>query len=333
MFHNIEFANTYFLYFLILIPILSVWYWYRHHKINAEIQIPSTHIFEATKKSIKQRLYHSLFVIRMIILSLLIIAMARPQTSTKRQNVSIKGIDIMIAMDISGSMLAQDFKPDRLEASKEVAKKFIKGRPGDRIGLIVFGGESFTQCPLTTDHSILINLLHDIKSGMLQGGTAIGDGLATAVNRLKDSKAISKVIILLTDGVNNAGSIDPESAAEIAKLYGIRVYTIGVGSMGKAKTPVAIYPNGQYAYDYVKVKIDEDVLKKIAQTTEGKYFRAYNKNKLIKIYNEIDKLEKSKIDVTEFRIKNEKFLPFVIFALILLCIEIVLKNTTFKTLS
>ncbi len=332
MFNNIEFAQPDFLYLLLLIPLLIVWYWREHHKNNADIQVSSTQSFENVRKSFKQRFYHSLFVLRLLALILLIIAFSRPQSSTKKQNITIKGIDIIIAMDISGSMLAEDFTPNRLEASKNVAEEFINGRKNDRIGLVVFSGESFTQCPLTTDHAVLINLFKNIKSGMIQGGTAIGDGLATAVNRLKNSKAVSKVIILLTDGVNNSGSIDPISAAEIAKLYGIRVYTIGMGTRGKARTPVAIYPNGQYAYDYVKVDIDEKSLRKIAQITNGRYFRATNNKKLEEIYKQIDKLEKSKINVNEFSKKKEEFLPYALCALVLLSFEIILKNTVFKTI-
>jgi len=247
----------------------------------------------------------------------------------KRQNVSIEGIDIVLGLDISGSMLAQDLKPDRLEAAKMVSQDFFTGRPNDRIGLVVFAGEAFTQCPLTTDHVIIEEMLDDIKSGIIQDGTAIGDGLATAINRLKESQAISKVIILLTDGQNNAGSIAPLSAAEIAKIYGIRIYTIGVGTIGYAPYPVQT-PFG-IQYQNMEVKIDEDLLQKVANMTDGKYFRATDNSSLKKVYQEIDQLEKSKIDVTEFRKKHEEFLNLAIFALILLALETLSRLTLFRS--
>lgn len=330
MLNNIEFAQPYFLYLLLIIPVLIVWYWFKHNKRKADIQFSSTEVFENTKKSAKQYLYHSLFVLRLLIIILLIIAFARPQTTSSRQDITIEGIDIVMALDVSGSMLAQDLKPDRLEAAKDLASDFFDGRPNDRIGLVIFSGETFTQCPLTTDHRVIKNLFKDIKSGMIEDGTAIGDGLATAVNRLKDSKAISKVIILLTDGVNNAGSLDPLSAAEIAKIYGVRIYTIGVGSMGTAPYPVQT-PYG-LRYQDMEVKIDEDLLKEVADMTDGKYFRATSNKKLKDIYEEIDKMEKSKIDVTEFRKKKEEFLPLAFIALGLFILEILLRNTVFRTL-
>lgn len=275
-------------------------------------------------------MYISLFVIRLLALALLIIALARPQSHSSKQDVSVTGIDIVLATDISGSMLAEDFKPNRLESAKDVASDFIEGRPNDRIGLVVFSGESFTQCPLTSDHSVLINLFRDVKSGMIDDGTALGDGLATAVDRLRNSKAVSKVVILLTDGVNNMGSLDPMSAAEIAKLYKIRIYTIGVGTMGMAPYPVQT-PFG-IQYQEMEVNIDEPLLKNIAGLTNGKYFRATNKQKLAGTYKEIDQMEKSKIDVTEFRKKKEEFLPFALLALVLLIAEGTLRNTVFKTI-
>lgn len=329
MFDNIEFANPNIIYFLVIIPLLIAWYCFRHKKAYPEIQISSTQGFETIKGTLKQYMFHSLFALRMIALALLILVLARPQSSTSRKDVSIEGIDVILAMDISGSMLAQDFKPNRLEASKEVAEEFISKRPNDRIGLVIFSGETFTQCPLTTDHSVLINLFKDVESGMIEDGTALGDGLATAVNRLRKSDAISKVIILLTDGVNNMGSIDPMSAAEIAKLYGIRIYTIGVGSRGMAPYPVQT-PFG-IQYQNVEVKIDEKLLQSVAGMTDGLYFRATNKQSLKDIYDEIDKLEKSKIDVTEFSKKHEEFLPLAIIALLLLLAEVLLRNTVFRT--
>lgn len=330
MLKNIEFANPDYFYLLIIIPLMVAWYWFNHQKTNAELQVSSTAVFENTRKSIRQYLYYILPVLRMLAIALLIIALARPQSSTSRQDVSIEGIDIVMALDVSSSMLAQDLKPDRLEAAKNVASDFFDGRPNDRIGLVIFSGETFTQCPLTTDHSIIKNLFKDIKSGMIQDGTAIGDGLATAVNRLKESEAISKVIILLTDGVNNAGSIDPVSAAEIAKLYGIRIYTIGVGTQGMAPYPVQT-PYG-VQYQDMEVKIDEELLKEVTQMTDGKYFRATSTKKLKEIYAEIDQLEKSKIDVTEFRRKSEEFFPLAIIAFILLSLEFIFRKTIFKTI-
>ncbi len=330
MLNNIEFAQPYFLYLLLIIPVLIVWYWFKHNKRKADIQFSSTEVFENTKKSTKLYLYNSLFVLRILVIALLIIAFARPQTTSSRQDITIEGIDIVMALDVSGSMLAQDLKPDRLEAAKDVASDFFDGRPNDRIGLVIFSGETFTQCPLTTDHRVIKNLFKDIKSGMIEDGTAIGDGLATAVNRLKDSKAISKVIILLTDGVNNAGSLDPLSAAEIAKIYGVRIYTIGVGSIGTAPYPVQTAYG--LRYQDMEVKIDEDLLKGVAEMTDGKYFRATSNKKLKAIYEEIDKMEKSKIDVTEFRKKKEEFLPLAFIALGLFILEIFLRNTIFRTL-
>lgn len=329
MLKNLEFANPEYFYLLLVIPLMGVWYWYKNRRSKAEIQLSTTLPFAQTGISIKQIMYHSLFGLRILAIALLIVAMARPQTSSSSQDVSIEGIDIVMALDISSSMLAEDLKPNRLEAAKNVAINFIDGRPNDRVGLVVFAGETFTQVPLTTDHEVVKNLFRDVKSGMIEDGTAIGDGLATAVSRLRDSKAISKVIILLTDGVNNTGSVDPVSAAEIAKLYGIRIYTIGVGSMGTAPYPVQT-PFGT-RYQNMEVNIDEGLLKKVAKMTDGEYFRATSNNKLKQIYDQIDKLEKSKIDVTEFHKKTEKFYIFALIAAILFILEIVLRNTVFRT--
>jgi Ca-activated chloride channel family protein len=292
------------------------------------MQLSSTSVFKKTTKGWKHYFRFSLFGFRMLAVSLLILALARPQTSMNRQDISVEGIDIMLATDISSTMLAEDLRPNRLEAAKEVAVEFISSRPDDRIGLVVFSGESFTQCPLTSNHALLINLYKDISFGMIDDGTAIGDGLATAVNRLKESKAKSKVIILLTDGINNMGSIDPQSAAEIAELYGIRIYTIGVGTMGTALVPVRT-PVGMQ-YQRMEVQIDEVLLRKISALTNGKYFRATNRQKLQEVYKEIDRLEKSKIDVTEFSRKKEEFLPFVILALILLSLEFIIRFAVLK---
>ena len=276
---------------------------------------------------------HIPVIFYMIGLFFFIAALARPQMDTESESYIeqyAEGIDIMIAFDVSGSMLAQDFKPDRLQASKEVAKEFIRGRKNDRLGLVVYEGESFTQCPLTTDRDVLLKLFDEIETGMIEGGTAIGMGLATAVNRLRESDARSKVIILLTDGVNTHGKIHPISAAEIAKEFGIRVYTIGVGTNGKARSPVALDFNGNYIYDYVDVEIDEETLKAIAKTTDGKYFRATDKNSLTKVYEEIDQLEKDKISTVEYQIDiPEEFYFFTVIGLLSFLLGLFLKKVIF----
>lgn len=325
---NIEFANPELLYLLLILPLIAVWYWFRNRRNYADIQISSTESFETGSKTYKPFLFHGLIVLRLLAVGLLIVVLARPQSSSSKQNISIEGIDIVLTLDVSGSMLAQDLKPDRLEASKEVGWEFILGRPNDRVGMVIFSGETFTQSPLTTDHDVIKNLMGDIESGMIEDGTAIGDGLATSISRLKESEAISKVIILLTDGVNNAGSVDPLSAAEIAKLYGIRIYTIGVGTQGMAPYPVQT-PFG-IQYQNVEVQIDEELLQQVAEMTDGKYFRATSNRKLRDIYREIDQLEKSKIDVTEFRRKNEEYLPLALLAALLFITEFFLRNTLLR---
>jgi Ca-activated chloride channel family protein len=328
IFEHIKFANPEAFWLLLFVPAAIAWYWFRGSKSYPTFQISDLSIFPKRKRRWKEYLLYGTWMMRIIVFSLLIVAIARPQSTTSRQDVNVEGIDIIMAMDISTSMLAEDFRPNRLEAAKAVAKDFIKGRVSDRIGLVVFSGESFTQCPLTTDHGILLNLIDEVKSGMIEDGTAIGDGLGTAVNRLKESQAISKVIILLTDGENNRGFIDPLSASEIAKVYGLRVYTIGVGTIGTAPHPIET-PFG-IQYQQVPVRIDEPLLKQIAQMTDGQYFRATNKKKLQEIYAEIDKLEKSKIDVTEFRKKKEEFHPFAFGALGLLLIDVLISLTILR---
>lgn len=319
----ISFANPGFLFLLLLIPLLVVWYFYRRKKQTAILTLSTLEGVSGIRRSPKLVVSQALYFIRLLALTFLILALARPQTSLSRQDITVEGIDLVIALDISGSMLAMDFKPDRLGAAKELAMEFIDTRPNDRIGLVVFSGETFTQCPMTTDHAVLKNLFRDIKSGMIEDGTALGDGLATAVNRLRESKAISKVIILLTDGVNNMGSLDPRSAAEIAKLFGVRIYTVGIGTYGKAPYPVQT-PFGMQT-QMVEVKIDEPLMKEIAEMTNGKYYRATSNDKLRSVYQEIDKLEKSKIDVTEFRKKKEEFLPLLYIGLFLIVIELILR--------
>lgn len=330
LFNSITFANPEYLYGLLALPGLAIWYVLKSNASKADIQVSSLQGFSDYTGNFKTRARHCLVFFRILALGALIIAIARPQSSTSWQNVTTEGIDIIISIDISGSMLAEDFKPNRLEASKEVADQFISLRPNDRIGLVVFSGESFTQCPLTTDHAILRSLFKDIRSGMIEDGTAIGMGLATGINRLENSQAKSKVIILLTDGVNNSGLIAPATAAEIAKSFGIRVYTIGVGTEGTAPYPFQT-PYG-IKYQEIEVKIDEVMLKEIADLTGGKYFRAVNKSSLEDIYEEIDKLEKSKIEVTEFKKKTERFLPFAVFAGILVLLEILFRNTLFRSI-
>lgn len=320
----IRFAEP--LYFILLvIPIaMIVWYVLKHNKAQATMQVPATQAFDRLPVSWKVRLRHLPFIFRVLAILLIILVLARPQSSNSWKNTSTEGIDIMIALDISSSMLAKDFKPNRIEAAKEVASEFISGRQYDNIGLVIFAGESFTQCPLTTDHAVLLNLFQGIQSGMLEDGTAIGSGLANSVTRLKDSKAKSKVIILLTDGSNNSGSVAPLTAAEIAKSFGIRVYTVGVGTKGMAPYPVQT-PYG-IRYQNLPVEIDETVLKQIAGTTDGSYFRATNKEKLKEIYSEIDKLEKTKLNVRQYNKRYEHYMPFAIAAFLCLLMELLLRN-------
>ena len=336
--NEINFANPeeylypeYLYLLLLLIPVIA-WYILRLHSASASMKVSTQLPFANAPKTFIYYFRHALFVLRVMALSLLIVILARPQSTDSWKKVTTEGIDIIIALDISSSMLSKDFEPNRLEASKAVATEFISGRPYDRIGLVVFSGESFTQCPLTTDHAVLINLFKDIRSGMIEDGTAIGMGLATAVNRLKESKSKSKIVILLTDGENNRGEIAPMTAAELAKTFGIRVYTIGVGTKGQALSPVGIYPNGAYAYDMVDVSIDEDLLTQIGAMNDGKYFRATNKDKLKSIYAEIDQLEKSKIDEQEFSRTQEEYLAFASLAGIILLLEILLKNTWLRSI-
>ena len=328
--NGITFAEPLFLYLLVAIPAMIAFYILKQQRVTASLRMPGLQTFAGTGTTFRHYLRHILFALRTIAIALLIIVVARPQKTDKFQDVSTEGIDIVLTQDISGSMLARDFRPDRLEASKNIATEFISGRPYDRIGLVVFSGESFTQCPLTTDHAVLINLLHEIQSGMIEDGTAIGMGLATAVNRIKDSKAKSKVIILLTDGVNNRGEIAPATAADIAKTFGIRVYTIGVGTQGTAPYPVQT-PYG-IQYQDMPVEIDEAILQEIAKNTGGKYFRATDNDKLMQVYKEIDKLEKSKIDVRQFSRKEERYLVPALLAFIMLILEITARNTIFKNL-
>ena len=328
--NSITFARPEYFYLLLLLLPLAGWYVWKQKKSSASLRISTITPFLQAPKTWKHYLRHLLFVLQLAVLSLLIAAMAKPQSSSSWRNQTIEGIDIVIALDISGSMLARDFQPNRLEAAKNVASEFIAGREFDRMGLVIFSAESFTQCPLTTDRAVLLNLFHNIESGMIEDGTAIGLGLANAVSRLKDSEAKSKVIILLTDGENNRGEIAPITAAEIAKTFGIRVYTIGIGTIGTAPFPVQT-PFGIQMRD-IEVKIDEKTLETIATLTDGKYFRATNNLKLAEIYKEIDRLEKSKIDSKELSSKTEEYQRYALPALLLALFVLILQLTYLRKL-
>mgnify|MGYP003590648520 CR=1 FL=1 len=322
------FNNPEYLFLLLLLIPVVFWYIREMYKSDASLQISSHRNLQLKSKSLKIKLLHLPFILRTLAILLLTIALARPQASNSWRTESTEGIDIMMALDISGTMMAEDLKPNRLKASKDVAAEFILSRPNDNIGLVVFAGESFTQCPLTTDHAVLVNLFNGIDYGLIDDGTAIGLGLANAVNRLKDGKSKSKVIILLTDGSNNSGDIAPITAAEIAKTFGIRIYTIGVGSYGQVRIPVQT-PIG-IQYQLMDSEFDEKSLQEIATMTGGQYFRATNNSKLRNIYQEIDKLEKTKINVREYSKKNEEFYVFALIAFLLLLLEILLRNTFLK---
>jgi len=332
MFENIEFFNKELFWFLLLLPIALLWYVFRYNRQTAELKMSSTKGFKTTS-SFWAKFRHLLVALRLIALGLLITALARPRTvdvSTKTKTT--RGIDIVMSIDVSASMLAKDLKPNRLEALKEVASDFIDGRPNDRIGLVEYAGEAYTKTPITSDKSIVQRSLRDIKyNTIIEGGTAIGMGLATSVNRLKDSRAKSKVIILLTDGVNNSGFIDPKIASELAVEYGIKVYTIGLGTNGMALSPVSINPNGTFRYGRQQVEIDEELLEEIAEVTGGKYFRATNNKKLAEIYKEINKLEKTEIEEKKYYNYEEKYRPLVLLAGFLLLIELLLRNTIFRS--
>jgi len=330
MLNNVTFAYPWILYFLLVIPLMALWYWFKGRNSSPSINYSSLNIFKELKPTWRERLKYIPNILRMLAVALLIIALARPQNFQSGENIYSEGIDITMVLDISGSMLAEDLKPNRLEAAKEVIDAFVQARTSDRIGLVVFARDAFTQCPLTIDYSVLRNLLGEIKSGMIEDGTAIGNAIANGVNRLKDSKAKSKVMILLTDGVNNAGEVDPISAAQIAKKFNIRVYTIGVGTRGEAPYPVQT-PFG-IRYQMVPVEIDENVLKEIAKTTAGEYFRATDNKKLEEIYNTIDKLEKTKLEVTSYRNAKELYYSWLGGGLILLILELGLSRTILRKL-
>ena len=322
------FANIEYLFLLVLLIPYIIWYVMRRQKTEPTLQVSTTRMYMKVSRSWKIYLLHAPFVLRTVAIVMVILILARPQTTDNWQNTEIEGIDIMLAVDVSTSMLAEDLKPNRLEAAKQVASEFINGRPNDNIGLTIFAGESFTQCPLTVDHAVLLNLLKDMKCGLIEDGTAIGMGIANAVTRLKDSKAKSKVIILLTDGVNNKGDISPLTAAEIAKSFDIRVYTIGVGTNGMAPYPYPV--GGTVQYVNMPVEIDEKTLTQIAGTTEGNYFRATSNSKLKEVYEEIDKLEKTKLNVKEYSKREEDYRWFALAAFLCVLLEVLLRNSILK---
>lgn len=327
---NYTYVNPHLFHLLwALIPMIA-WYVFRQKKMSASLQLSTLRGFAGAPKTWKHYLRHLLFALRVLALALLVVVLARPQSTENWENVSTEGIDIVLCLDVSTSMLARDLNPDRLEAAKDVATSFIAGRPYDRIGLVIFGGESFTQCPLTTDHAIVTNLLRETTTNLIEDGTAIGNGLATSVSRLKESDALSRVVILLTDGENNRGEIPPLTAAEIAKTFGIRVYTIGVGTIGTA--PYPFQTDFGTRIQQVQVKIDEETLQSIADITGGKYFRATDNDKLMSIYEEIDALEKSKIEVKEFSKKQEEFQPFALAAFLILLLALILKISVFRNI-
>lgn len=322
------FANIEYLFLLLLLIPYIIWYILRHNRSEATLQISDARVYAHTPKSYKNYLLHAPFLLRIIALILIIVVLARPQSTNNWQNSEIEGIDIMLAIDVSTSMLAEDLKPNRLEAAKDVAAAFVNGRPNDNIGLTLFAGESFTQCPLTVDHAVLLNLFQGIQCGIIEDGTAVGMGIANAVTRLKDSKAKSKVIILLTDGTNNKGDISPLTAAEIAKSFGIRVYTIGVGTNGTAPYPIQM--GGTVQYINTPVEIDEKTLTDIASTTDGNYFRATSNSKLKEVYAQIDKLERTKLNVKEYSKRQEEYRWYALAAFLCLLLEVLLRNSILK---
>lgn len=328
---HIIFAHPYLLLLLLIIPLMAVWYVMRYRKQKPALQFSNISLFKGLHKTFRQKAYPLLFVLRMIAVGALIIALARPQTKLSKKEMKVEGIDIVLTMDVSGSMLAEDFKPNRLESAKKVAADFIDGRKNDRIGLVVFSGEAFTQVPLTIDHNVLLKQLYGLKSGMIKDGTALGDGLATAINRIKDSEAKSKVIILLTDGINNQGSVDPQSAAEIAAQFGIRLYTIGVGTQGMAPYPFRT-ESGRVVYQNIPVELDEHLLTQMARSTDdGRYFRATNKKSLQDIFGQIDRMELSKIDVTQYAQTKDEYQIWLIIAGLALLLEIILGLFYFRS--
>jgi len=330
MLENISFANPEFFWLLLLLPLAILWYFFKRNEQSASLKISSLKGFSSA--TILPKLKPLLYIFRILALAAIIVAMARPQTEDiSTRTKTTKGIDIVMAIDVSSSMLARDLKPNRLAALKEVAADFIRQRPNDRIGLVAYAGEAFTKTPITSDKAIVLNSLREITYGQLNDGTAIGMGLATSVNRLKESKAISKIIILLTDGVNNSGFIEPQTAADLAIEYGIKSYTIGLGTNGNALSPIAYNADGSFRYGMRQVEIDEKLLQEIADATGGKYFRATDNEKLEAIYDEINKLEKTEIEEFKYYKYEEKFRPWVLLAGALLMFEWVFRNTLFRS--
>ena len=330
MLENITFANPEFFWLLLLLPVALLWYFFKRKEQTASLRISSIKGF--SKGDIFPKLRHLLFILRLVSLAAIIVAMARPQTEDiSTRTKTTKGIDIVMAIDVSSSMLARDLKPNRLSALKEVASDFITKRPNDRIGIVAYAGEGYTKTPITSDKSIVLGAIGEITYGQLNDGTAIGMGLATAVNRLKESKAISKVIILLTDGVNNSGFIEPRTAADLAVEFGIKTYTIGLGTNGNALTPISYNADGSFRYGMRQVEIEEELLKEIAKVTGGKYFRATNNEKLEAIYDEINKLEKTEVEEFKYYRYEEKFRPWILLAGGLLLLEWFLRNTLFRS--
>lgn len=327
---DIAFAHPWVLWGLLVLPLLAFWYVRRFGRITAGLRFSSLLPFRDVRPTPRERLRHVPFALRLAGIALLIVALARPQSSMEGENITTEGIDIVLVLDISGSMLAEDFRPNRIEAAKTVASRFIDGRRNDRIGLVIFSGQSFTQCPMTLDYRVLKNLLRQVKSGMVEDGTAIGMAIAQAVNRLKDNEARSRVMILLTDGMNNRGEIDPITATQIAQSFGIRAYTIGVGTMGTAPYPVQT-PFG-VRYQNVPVEIDEKTLQTIAAMTGGQYFRATNNRSLQQIYDEIDQMEKTRIEVTQYRSTTELFYGWALAGLLALLLEWLLAGTILRKL-
>lgn len=324
------FVHPWTLLALLLIPALIIW-WRRYYRLQQPAMACSTlQVFDGVHKTMRQRLYPLMYILRLATIAMVIIALARPQNARSRQDIQVNGIDIVLDMDVSGSMLAEDFSPNRLEAAKKVAANFILGRRNDRIGLVVFSGEAYTQIPLTIDHKVLLEQMGRLKSGSLKDGTALGDGLATAVNRIKDSKSKSKVIILLTDGVNNMGSVDPATAAEIAALYDIRLYTIGVGKHGMAPYPFRNILGG-ITYQNIPVEIDEALLTSMAKATDGgQYFRATDRSSLQKIFNQIDQMEKTKVEVSQYHQPEDLYHYFLWLGFALFMAELLLRLTVFR---
>lgn len=327
------FGNPTYLFLLVLlIPAIGYYIW-KQKSANATLQIPTTSQFNKIPRSWKEYLRHANFAFLLLAFALLIIILARPQSSDSWSKSDTEGIDIVLSLDVSYSMQTPDFKPNRLEASKDVASQFVAGRPNDNIGMVIFGKESYTLCPMTSDHAVLANMIKSVDFDLVDGGsTAIGDGLVTAINRIRNGAAKSKVIILLTDGSNNAGDVAPKDAASVAKALGVRLYTIGVGSNGEVDMQVGVDPFGQPIVQKVKADIDEDVLKAMAQLTGGRYFRATNKSKLADIFDEIDQMEKTKLSVREFSRKEEEYLPFALAAIFFLLLHILLKNTILRNI-